>query len=78
MISNLDQLAAIVGHEFGHLQAEHSQERMNVAGFQPQEAVTLWQRMEAAATSRPPAFLTTHPAPQSRIEAIKEMLPELK
>lgn len=29
VIGNADQLAAIVGHEIGHLQAEHSQERMN-------------------------------------------------
>lgn len=29
VIGNEDQLAAIVGHEIGHLQAEHSQERMN-------------------------------------------------
>lgn len=26
---NVDQLAAVVGHEIGHLQAEHSQERMS-------------------------------------------------
>lgn len=138
VIANLDQLAAIVGHEIGHLQAEHSQERMNAqaakgfglralawlletgeveyseeiaaalgigldyglilpysrrqeleadrlglvtmaaAGFQPEEAVTLWQRMDAAATNRPPAFLTTHPAPQSRIQAIRDMLPDLR
>ncbi len=29
VVGNADQLAAIVGHEIGHLQAEHSQERMN-------------------------------------------------
>jgi predicted Zn-dependent protease len=29
VVSNEDQLAAIVGHEIGHLQAEHSQARMN-------------------------------------------------
>nr|WP_111298532.1 M48 family metallopeptidase [Paracoccus saliphilus] len=29
VVANADQLAVIVGHEIGHLQAEHSQERMN-------------------------------------------------
>lgn len=29
VVANEDQLAAIVGHEIGHLRAEHSQERMN-------------------------------------------------
>ena len=29
VIGNPDQLAAVVGHEIGHVQAEHGQERMN-------------------------------------------------
>jgi len=133
-----DRLAAIVGHEIGHLQAEHSQERMNAqvgkefglrlitlllqlgdveyaadiaaalglgveyglvlpysrqqeleadrlglvtmaaAGFEPAQAVTLWQRMDEAGGPRLPDFLATHPAPAARIEAIKAMLPELR
>ena len=132
-----DQLAAIVGHEIGHVAAEHSKERMEaqVAGsvgirllawllqagdieyageiaaalgvgvqyglilpysrrqeleadrlgliamaqadYDPREAVDLWRRMEAANDRRTPEFLATHPAPDSRIEAIEEMLPEL-
>ncbi|WP_375257119.1 M48 family metallopeptidase [Citreimonas sp.] len=31
VFENADQLAAVVGHEIGHLQAEHSQERMSAA-----------------------------------------------
>lgn len=137
VVGSPDQLAAIVGHEIGHLQAEHSHERMNAqvgkefglrlitlllqigdveyaadiaaalglgveyglvlpysrrqeleadrlglitmadAGFEPAEAVTLWQRMEAAGGTRLPDFLATHPAPEARIRAIKEMLPEI-
>ena len=50
---------------------------MNRAGFDPREAVPLWQRMDAQRSSRAPEFLATHPAPQSRIEAIEAMLPEL-
>ncbi|SDY30809.1 M48 family metallopeptidase [Citreimonas salinaria] len=31
VFENADQLAAVVGHEIGHLQAEHSQERLSAA-----------------------------------------------
>jgi predicted Zn-dependent protease len=138
VVANEDQLAAIVGHEIGHLQAEHSQERMNAqvaadwglnlvsyllrlgeveyaseigaalgigveyglvlpysrrqeleadrlgllameaAGYAPEQAVDLWRRMDAAAGPRPPEFLATHPAPASRVEAIEEMLREMR
>lgn len=138
VIENEDQLAAVVGHEIGHLQADHSQERMNAqlsanwglsllsyllrlgdveyaaeiaaalglgveyglvlpysrrqeleadrlgllamasAGFAPEQAADLWRGMDAAAGPRRPEFLATHPAPSSRIEAIEEMLPEIR
>ena len=132
-----DQLAAVVGHEIGHVQAEHSQERLSAAvakdlglrlissalqigdiqyaneiaallgagaefglvlpysrqqeleadrlglftmaeaGFDPRAAVTLWERMDAmAGGQRTPAFLSTHPAPTDRIEALEALLPE--
>ena len=47
-------------------------------GFDPAQAVALWQRMETASGSRLPEFLATHPAPASRIEAIEEMLSEMR
>lgn len=133
-----DQLAAVVGHEIGHLQAQHSAERLGAevmkewglrlvsvalnigdiayanqiaallgigaefglvlpysrfqeleadrlglvtmaeAGFNAREAVTLWERMDrAAGGQRTPGFLSTHPVPDARIAAIKEMLPTL-
>lgn len=128
------QLAAVIGHEIGHVQARHAQERisaelaqqyglrviqfllhlgnvefadgiaaalgvgmqfglilpysrrqeleadrlgidiMRVASFDPAAAVTLWERMDAMAGDRPPGFLSTHPAPGTRIEKIREML----
>ncbi|WP_306133142.1 M48 family metallopeptidase [Roseivivax marinus] len=129
-----DQLAAVIGHEIGHLQADHARERMGNAraqnalqrlvafflrqsdiefdeeimaalglglryglalpygrqqeleadrlgltlmrdaGFQPQAAVQLWERMQAAQPNRPPEFLATHPAPQARIRELREMI----
>lgn len=138
LVANEDELAVIVGHEIGHVHAEHSQERMNAqmakgwglrvlslllqlgeveyaaeiaaalgvgveyglvlpysrrqeleadrlglhtmaeAGFRPEEAVALWQRMDTAVTDRAPEFLATHPAPQARIAEIKAMLSDLR
>jgi len=135
---NEDQLAAVVGHEIGHVQAEHGQERINAqvakdwglrliafllqmgdvefaaeiaaalglgveyglvlpysrsqeleadrfgirlmaeAGYRPPEAIAFWQRMQAAGGAQQPEFLSTHPAPQSRIEELREMLGQLK
>jgi predicted Zn-dependent protease len=46
------------------------------AGYDPHEAVRFWQAMSAQGESRPPTFLSTHPAPESRIEKIKTYIPE--
>ena len=126
------QLAAVIGHEIGHVIAHHGNERMSTstltnlgtqavaqviesnevaysgaimaaigmgsqvaitlpfsraheseadliglalmaqAGFDPRESVDLWQNMEAASNGqRPMEILSTHPAPQSRIENLQ-------
>jgi predicted Zn-dependent protease len=49
---------------------------MAKAGYDPHEAVRFWQAMSAQGGSRPPALLSTHPAPESRIEKIKSYIPE--
>ena len=132
---NVDQLAAVVGHEIGHNQAEHARERlsstaatevglqllgaalqignigyaneiagllgagvqyglilpytrnqeteadsiglMNMAraGYDPRAAIELWQNMRAAGPQRS-EFLSTHPAPDSRIAALEAQMPE--
>jgi predicted Zn-dependent protease len=41
------------------------------AGYDPRAAITLWQKMAAAGGGGPPQFLSTHPAPESRIEDLK-------
>jgi len=49
------------------------------AGYNPEEAITLWQNMEAATAEagQPPEFLSTHPNPEHRIENIRAALPEV-
>lgn len=136
---NQHQLAAVIGHEVGHVIAEHGNERMSQStlinmgtqaagqvlaanevpqsgpimaaiglgmqvgvqlpfsrtheseadeiglqlmaksGFDPRQSVNLWQNMEAASGGNSPMeFLSTHPAPQTRIADLRaNMTPAL-
>ena len=123
-----DQLAAVVGHEIGHVQAHHGAERVSMnmasetaqqltsvaldgteysnyalaavgmgaqyglllpysrtheseadyiglmimaeAGFDPAQAVALWQEMAKAAGDSPPEFMSTHPSHSTRIKKL--------
>jgi predicted Zn-dependent protease len=47
------------------------QRLMAEAGFDPAQAVNLWQNMIAAGGGRPPEWLSTHPNPQSRIQELR-------
>ncbi len=49
---------------------------MAKAGYDPRQAIPFWERMNAKGGSRPPEFLSTHPAPETRIEDIKTLIPE--
>ncbi len=46
------------------------------AGYDPRAAIPLWERMNAEGGSRPPELLSTHPAPMTRIHAIRRELPK--
>jgi len=123
------QLAAVLGHEIGHVMAHHSAERisrevavqtgigilgaatntaqysdlmaqaatlglilpfsreqeseadeiglinMARAGYDPREAVALWQNMESQSGGGTAEFLSTHPAPGNRIAHLQQVMP---
>ncbi len=46
------------------------------AGYDPREAIPFWERMSKAGKAKSPEFLSTHPASESRIENLKNHLPE--
>jgi predicted Zn-dependent protease len=52
-------------------------ELMARAGYDPRAAVTLWNKMSAAAATSQPKFLSTHPAPKERIKDIEKNLPRV-
>lgn len=134
LASTPDQLAAVIGHEIGHVQAKHGAERVSLsmasqtvqqvaaiavegteygsatmaaiglgaqfgvllpysrtheseadyiglkimakAGFQPQEAVSLWQNMGKAGGQKPPEFMSTHPSDKTRIRELSASMAE--
>ena len=48
------------------------------AGYDPDAAVSLWQKMGAQGGSKPPQFLSTHPAPGNREAALAAMIPTMR
>jgi predicted Zn-dependent protease len=46
------------------------------AGYDPRESIPFWERMSKERKAGTPEFLSTHPAPESRIENLKNYIPE--
>lgn len=52
-------------------------ELMAKAGFDPKQAVNLWQNMAAqGGGNRMPQILSTHPLPENRIKDLRQLMPE--
>jgi predicted Zn-dependent protease len=77
-----------VGSQLGLLKYGRNQESeadhlglifMAIAGYNPDGAVTFWQRMDARENqASPPEFLSTHPSNGTRIADIQRELPEAR
>ena len=50
---------------------------MAKAGYNPNAAISLWQKMQQAAGGSPPQFLSTHPSSGSRIATIQSLIPQV-
>lgn len=50
---------------------------MAMAGYDPNEALTFWQRMaDSSKGQKPPEFMSTHPSDETRIADIRKHIPE--
>ena len=46
------------------------------AGYDPQESIAFWERMSQAGGNQPPEFMSTHPSHGTRIERLKQAMPQ--
>ena len=51
---------------------------MAMAGYNPESAVALWQKMSDGNSASTPEFMSTHPSDAARIAEIKRRLPEIQ
>lgn len=52
---------------------------MAIAGYNPENAVYVWERMSAKAGGQaPPEFMSTHPSNETRITNLKQWIPNVK
>jgi predicted Zn-dependent protease len=61
-------------------EAEREADRMGLelsarAGYDPNAAITLWQKMGAQGGSKPPEWLSTHPSDDSRMKELQALIP---
>jgi predicted Zn-dependent protease len=47
------------------------------AGYDPRAAVRLWEKMSQASGNGTPQFLSTHPSPDNRIQALNALVPKM-
>ncbi|MDO4440890.1 MAG: M48 family metallopeptidase [Moraxella sp.] len=74
-------LASQLGLNLPHSRTQEAEadkiglELMARAGYNPNAAVSLWQKMQSAGGSSTPQFLSTHPSSSNRIAAMQTLIP---
>ncbi|MPX87872.1 peptidase M48 [Moraxella catarrhalis] len=74
-------LAGQLGLDLPHSRTQEAEadkigiELMARAGYDPNAAVTLWQKMQSAGGNGVPQFLSTHPSSTNRIANLKALVP---
>lgn len=85
LVKNIFLSSYGVGAQLGSLKYSRNHESesdkmglvfMAMAGYNPEEAIAFWGRMSAAGGNEPPEFLSTHPNNDTRINDLKEFMPE--
>lgn len=77
------QMAAQVGLTLPHSRGQESEadvmglELLARAGYSPNAAVTLWQKMQKATGGSQGSFTSTHPSSAERIQNLQSMLPRV-
>ena len=51
---------------------------MNLSGFNKQETIRVWERMQSSNKGSSPEFMSSHPSPENRIKNIKEWIVEVQ
>jgi len=83
--SQLFAQAVGVGSQLGMLKFSRTHESeadkiglifMSMAGYDPRQAVSFWQRMAAQGGGKPPEWMSTHPSDQTRIRDLQAALPQ--
>ena len=49
---------------------------MTLAGYDPNGAIELWQKMARTTTATKPEFMSTHPTDEKRVKALQEYMPQ--
>jgi predicted Zn-dependent protease len=49
---------------------------MAIAGYDPREAVKVWERMAELGGQQPPEFMSTHPSHETRIDELNAFMDE--
>jgi predicted Zn-dependent protease len=80
---NLANMVGSVTFQLPHSREQESEadaiglELMARAGYDPNAAVTVWQKMMASNQGGPPEFLSTHPTASSRIQDLQALIPKV-
>ncbi len=75
----LGQLGLLLPNSRGS-EAEADRVGMEIAakaGYDPNAAATLWQKMEKVGGNGPPQFLSTHPSPENRQQTLAALAPQM-
>lgn len=51
---------------------------MTIAGYNPSNAITFWQKMNANSQTKVPEFMSSHPSHETRIKDLTKWVPEVQ